>query len=302
MLIRRTLSPTLEALVVVFLCMLCSGIASAKTRIVASIPDLASIASSVGGDDVEVSFIARPNLDVHRVEVLPSYMVRVSKATLYLKVGMGLDQWADQVIDGSHNGKLKIVDCSKNINALEKPTGRVDASMGDIHPFGNPHYWLDPRNGGVIALTIASALGEANPSGRETYLERANDLEKKCQEAAARYREEVARTHIKEIITYHRSWTYLADAFGLRVAGEIEPLPGIPPTGKHLQELVTVIQQHKVRLVIVEPYFSDDAGSFLGRQTGVVVARLSPSCKDEKPGSYLAHFEEILAAIKKAGA
>ena len=288
------------------LLLLCLGLvasnASAKTRLVASIPDLASIAYTVGGEDVEVSFIARPNLDVHRVEVLPSYMVRVSKAALYLKVGMGLDQWADQIIDGSHNGKLKIVDCSQGISALEKPTGRVDASMGDIHPFGNPHYWLDPRNGGVIAHTIASALGDMNPSRRAVYVQRANDFEKACQEMAARGREEVARAEIKEIITYHRSWTYLADAFGFRIAGEVEPLPGIPPTGKHLQELVTLIQEHKVRLVIVEPYFSDDAGNFLARQTGVQVARLSPSCKDETSGSYLVHFEEILNAIKAAGA
>jgi zinc/manganese transport system substrate-binding protein len=187
---------------------------------VASIPDLGSIASAVGGDQVEVSYVARANVDVHRVEVLPSYMVRVSRASLYLKVGLGLDQWADQIIDGSHNGDLKIVDCSQNINALEKPSGRVDASMGDIHPFGNPHYWLDPRNGGVIAHTVAQALTEADPSHREDYQKRADDFDKQCQAAAESGREEVAKSQIKEIITYHRSWTYLADAFGLRIAGE----------------------------------------------------------------------------------
>ncbi|HYV51460.1 MAG TPA: metal ABC transporter substrate-binding protein [Dongiaceae bacterium] len=272
---------------------------SAKTRVVASIPDLGSIASAVGGEDVEVAYIARANVDVHRVEVLPSYMVRVSKAQLYLKVGLGLDQWADQIIDGSHNAKLKIVDCSTNINTLEKPSGRVDASMGDIHPFGNPHYWLDPRNGGVIAHTIAQALGELNPPGREAYMKRADDFDKQCQEAASHARDEIAEAQIKEVVTYHRSWTYLADAMGLKVAGEIEPLPGIPPTGKHLQELVTIIEQHKVPLVIVEPYFSDDAGNFLKRETGVRVAKLSPSCKDVSAGSYLAHFEEIVNAMKE---
>jgi len=276
--------------------------ASAKINIVASIPDLGSIASAVGGDEVQVDYIARANMDVHRVEVLPSYMVRVSKAKLYLKVGLGLDQWADLIIDGSHNGKLKIVDCSQDINALEKPSGRVDASMGDIHPYGNPHYWLDPRNGGIVAHTIAQALGEADPTHREDYLKRADDFDKQCQGAADRGKKEVADSQIKEIITYHRSWTYLADAFGLKIAGEVEPLPGIPPTGKHLQELVTVIEQHKVPLLIEEPYFSDDAGNFLKRQTGLQVAKLSPSCKDVTPGSYLAHFEEILTAIKVAKA
>jgi len=281
---------------------LVASTASAKTRIVASIPDLGSIAAAVGGDDVDVAFIARANVDVHRVEVLPSYMVRVSKAAIYLKVGLGLDQWADQIIDGSHNAKLKVVDCSQDINTLEKPSGRVDASMGDIHPFGNPHYWLDPRNGGVMAHTIALALGELNPPQREVYMKRADDFDKQCQAAAAHAREEIAQTQIKEVITYHRSWSYLADALGLHVAGEVEPLPGIPPTGKHLQELVTVIKQHKVPLVLVEPYFSDDAGNFLKRETGVRVAILSPSCKDVSAGSYLAHFDEIVNAIKEARA
>jgi zinc/manganese transport system substrate-binding protein len=275
-------------------------VSAAGIRIVSSIPDLGSIASAVGGDDVEVSSIARSKVNVHRIEVLPSYMVKVSKASIYLKVGMGLDQWADPIIDGSHNAKLRIVDCSRGITPLERPSGRVDASMGDIHPFGNPHYWLDPRNGGVIARNIAQTLGEVEPSKREQYLQRAAAFDKQCQETASRLRGEVEKMQVKEIVTYHRSWSYLADALGLSIAGEVEPLPGIPPTGKHLQELVSVIKAHNVPLLIMEPYFSNDAGEFLKRQAGVEVAILSPSCKDVSPESYLAHFDEILAAIQKA--
>ena len=114
------------------------GAAAARLRVAASITDLASIANSVGGDQVEVIAIARPGADVHRVEVLPSYMVQVSRADLYLKVGLGLDQWADGIIDGSRNAKLKVLDCGAGITPLDKPTS-VNASMGDVHPFGNPH-------------------------------------------------------------------------------------------------------------------------------------------------------------------
>ncbi len=99
---------------------------------------------------MEVATIARPSADPHRVEVLPSYMVRVSRAALYLKVGFGLDRWADRIIDGSHNSDLEIVDCSRGIVALEVPHDRVEASMGDIHPSGNTHYWLDPQNGATL--------------------------------------------------------------------------------------------------------------------------------------------------------
>ena len=123
------------------------GNALAKIRVAASINDLASIASSVGGDEVEVFSIARSTADTHHIEVLPSYMVKVSRANVYLKVGLGLDQWADGIIDGSRNAHIRVVDCSKDVPLLEKPTQQVNASMGDVHPYGNPHYWPDPRNG-----------------------------------------------------------------------------------------------------------------------------------------------------------
>ena len=119
--------------------------ASGRLQVVASINDLASIAASVGGEDVEVAAIARATSDVHRVEVLPSYMVRVARAKVYLKVGLALDQWADQIIDGSRNTKLAVIDCSCAVTPLDKPVGRVDGRGGDVHPDGNPHLQTDPR-------------------------------------------------------------------------------------------------------------------------------------------------------------
>ena len=149
--------------------------ADAKVKVVASITDLASIASSVGGDDVEISVIAKPTSDVHRIEALPSYMVRVSRAQIYLKVGLGLDQWADAIIDGSRNPKLTVVDCSAGVPVLEKPAA-VDASLaklGDVHPYGNPHYWLDPKNGAIVAQTVADALGKLDPAHADDFAKRA---------------------------------------------------------------------------------------------------------------------------------
>ncbi len=269
--------------------------AAAKINIVASTTDLGSIASTVGGDQVEVMAICRANSDPHRVEVLPSYMVRVSRAKLYLKVGMYLDQWADQIIDGSHNGNVVIVDCSQGMRALEVPATRPNASMGDVHPNGNPHYWLDPRNGGIVAHTIADALARVDPAHAGEYAARADEFARRCEAKAIAGQEAVTRMAVKEVITYHQSWTYLADALGFTVVGTVEPVPGIPPTAKHLQELVAVIAGHKVPLLLYEPYFSDDAGGFLKRQTEIDVEKLSPSCDDVTAGSYLAHFDRIAA-------
>src|SRR3954466_6026996 len=137
---------------------------SAKIKVAASLPDLASIASYVGGGEVEVFSIAKSNSNPHFVEVLPSFMIKVSRVAIFLKAGLALDQWADAIIEGSRNNKLSVVDCSGGVDVLEKPTGKVDASMGDVHPQGNPHYWLDPVNGIVIAGHVRDALKSEDPS------------------------------------------------------------------------------------------------------------------------------------------
>lgn len=283
--------------------LLLPGAAAAKVRVAASNNDLASIASSVGGEDVETFAIARPNSDAHRVEVLPSYMVKVSRVQVYLKVGLGLDQWADQIIDGSRNEHLVVVDCSAGIPILEKPAGQVNASMGDVHPNGNPHYWLDPRNGAIIAHTIAETLADADPAHAEGFRTRADAFAKETQDAWTKDNAIAAKLPVKSMITYHRSWSYFSNAFGIEVVGEAEPVPGIPPTGKHLAELVDIAKSQHVPVFLQEPYFSDDAAKFLARETGMRIVVMSTSCDAPTAGSYLAHFADALNALTsgKAG-
>jgi len=278
------------------------GVGHARLRVAASTNDLASIAASVGGEQIEAFAIARPNNDVHRVEVLPSYMVKVSKADLYLKVGLGLDAWADAIIAGSRNQRVRIVDCSKGIDPLERPTDKVTAAMGDVHPNGNPHYWLDPRNGAQVARTIAEALGQADPAHAGDYHERAEALAKECEAARERGRRLAAGLPVREIVTYHRSWPYLAAAFGLTIAATVEPVPGIPPTARHLAELLAIIRSRRIPVLLQEPYFSGDAGKFLARESGLRVVVASASCEKPEAGSYLAHLADVLQQIGEAEA
>jgi zinc/manganese transport system substrate-binding protein len=275
--------------------------ALAKMRVAASTNDLASIAATVGGDQVEVFAIARPNTDVHRVEVLPSYMVKVSRARLYLKVGLGLDQWADGIIDGSRNDHVVVVDCSQGVPVLEKPTGTVNASMGDVHPNGNPHYWLDPRNGGIVARNVAEAFAHADPAHAEQFRERAEAFDKECDEAFGKNKQIAASLASKTIITYHRSWSYLANAFGLEVAGTVEPVPGIPPTAKHLASLLGIVKARHVPVLLQEPYFSADASKFLAREGGLRVVVASASCDTPTPGAYLAHIGDVIKRLSAGG-
>jgi zinc/manganese transport system substrate-binding protein len=276
--------------------------ALAKVKVAASITDLGSIAASVGGDQVEVVSIARSNADPHRVEVLPSYMVRVSKAQVYLKVGLGLDQWADQIIDGSRNDKIVIVDCGQEVAVLDKPTGKVDASQGDVHPNGNPHYWLDPHNGAIVAREIAEGLSKVDPAHAVDFAARAAAFGKEVEASATRGAELLKSLPVRTILTYHASWVYLAHAFGLEIAGTVEPVPGIPPTGRHLQELVDVVKGRNIQVLLQEPYFSQEAGGFLAREAGVRPVTASASCDAAEAGSYLAHIERVLQMIAGSGA
>jgi len=271
--------------------------AQAKLNVAASTTDLASIAASVGGDQVDVFAIAKPGSDPHRIEALPSYMVKVSRAKVFLKVGLGLDQWADAIVDGSRNSSVQIVDCSQGVRVLEKPTGKVDASMGDVHPDGNPHYWLDPRNGAIVANTIADALAKADPKNAAQYHERAEAFAKEAQATWERDAEAAKKLPSHEVFTYHRSWSYFADAFGLDVVNTVEPVPGIPPTARHLAELVEQAKARKVSLLIQEPYFAADGGKFLTREAGVKQVIQAASCDAPTAGSYLQHFDNLFTAL-----
>jgi zinc/manganese transport system substrate-binding protein len=169
--------------------------------------------------------------------------------------------------------------------------------MGDVHPFGNPHYWLDPRNGGVVAANVAEGLAAVDPPHAADYRSRAEAFAKKCTAAWESARKDADGIAVKRILTYHRSWPYFAAAFGLEVAGTVEPVPGIPPTGKHLAELVGIVKSEKIALLLEEPYFSDDPGQFLAREAGVRVVKAAPSCDAPTAGSYLTHLADIVRQL-----
>ncbi len=271
----------------------------AKVKIAASLPDLASIAATVGGDQVDVFSIAKSNANPHFVEVLPSYMIKVSRVDLYLKAGLSLDQWADAIIEGSRNSKIQIVDCSNGVEVVEKPNGKVDASLGDVHPQGNPHYWLNPANGIQVAENIRDALKQADPSHAALYDANADKFKVEAEKRIQGWQIKMAPFKGASAITYHSSWIYFTHAFGIKVVGHVEPFPGIPPTAKHLQELVDLIKTQKVGILIQEPYYQDKDPKFLTSQTGIRVFRFTPSCDGIGPGDYLKHFDIIVDGLSE---
>ncbi|MFQ6677535.1 MAG: metal ABC transporter substrate-binding protein [Fidelibacterota bacterium] len=270
-----------------------------KVRIVTSITDMADIAETIGGNNVSVTSIARGNQNPHYVEVMPSYMLKVRKADFYLKIGMDLDLWSDQIIDGSRNRNIQVVDCSQNVHRLEVPSSKVDASQGDVHRMGNPHYWLDPANGIIIAETIANALISIDPKHREEYEKNLNKFKSTIEEKIRIWNTEFADLKGKKIIFYHNSWPYFSESFGLDVRQFLEPKPGITPSPSHLDRLIRLIEQEHISVIAMEPYFSPKAPEFLKSKTGSHVIVLAQSV-DALPeaDSYVKLFESNLKKLQ----
>jgi zinc/manganese transport system substrate-binding protein len=274
---------------------------AAKINVVASTNDLAYFAHEIGGDFVEVSSIAPPTADVHFIEVRPSYMMKVKKADVVFKVGMELDLWMDRIIDGSRNNHLHIVDCSQYIERLEVPTFQADARYGDIHRFGNPHYWLGPQNVAPITQAIVEGLSAADPEHATQFVENRQkylaDLDKELPALQA----QAGQLAGKEVIFYHNSWPYFDKFTGLVAAGYIEPYPGVAPSPSHVAEIIDLVQGRKIRVIAVEPYFDRRVPDKIASDTGARVITLYPSIggrnKDE---TYLEWLKGNMSALEDA--
>jgi len=289
-----------KTLIIVLLAVLFAAPAGAlaKVKVVASTSDLESIAEFIGGDLVEAEAIVNGKKDPHFVEVLPSYMVKVGRADVYLKVGGDLDYWADRIIDGSQNAGLLIVDCSRNVEFLEKPTTKIDASMGDIHRQGNPHYWLDPANGAIIAETIAASLSRVDPENGAAYEKGLAAFRSTLESKREEWRKIAEPIRGMEIITYHNSWPYFAHAFGIEIVGFVEPQPGIEPTPSHTAQLISMIRARKIKIIGKEPYFSPRTPESIARQTSASVVELPPSVGGaEDAKDYFALFDALLGRL-----
>jgi zinc/manganese transport system substrate-binding protein len=278
-----------------------AGPTFAKIKVVASSSDLAAIVKEVGGGNVDVTSIGQGKSNLHFIEMLPSFMMKVSQADIYFRIGLAMDQWAAGIIDGSRNDKLVVVDCSRGIEVLEKPTGKVDASMGDVHPDGNPHYWLDPRNGKVIAQNVLDGLTQADAANATVYKANFENFSKRLDSAWQVWSSKATSFKGIPVISYHSTWVYFAAAFGIDVVGYIEPKPGIEPTASHTAELIDIMKKREVKVIFREPYFSDRAPNALARATGAAVYAVPSSVGGTAEASdYFSLFDVLINTLMKA--
>ena len=283
--------------------------AFAAIKVVTTTEDLASLAREVGGDKVQVDALAKGYQDPHFVDPKPSFILQVSRADLLIAVGRELEiGWLPPLISSGRNAKIQpgasgYLDASQNVKILEIPTGQITRAMGDVHPSGNPHYWLDPDNGRKIAQSIRDKLSELSPNDKAYFAQRYADFDKRLAEAQKKWDATMAPYKGTKLVTYHRSWPNFMERFGLNVIGYVEPKPGIPPSPSHTLDLIGEMKNQDVKLIVVEPYFDLKTPQAIANQVGGKVLILAPSVGGTKEASdYIQLFEydvNLLASTLK---
>lgn len=312
-------------------------------QVVATTSDLAAIAKAVAGDKAVVHSICTGKEDPHMLQAKPGFILKARDADLWIRIGLELEiGWEGPILDGSRNPRIREgtrghLDASEGVQILDIPTVRVTRAMGDVHPQGNPHYWLDPLNGRRLAGLIAERLAELVPEDAAYFRRQALAFQNALDEQmfgpallkatpadklwamtadgslAAFLADSANRGKAggwlaamqplrgQAIVTYHRSWIYFAQRFGLTIAGELEPKPGVPPSAAHLAQIMDTIKGAQVRLILQEPFYSRKAADKVAGQSGIRVVVVANTVGGEAAAAdYLALMDLIVQRLTGA--
>ena len=262
--------------------------AAGKLNVMTSTEDLAALAREVGGDKINADSIAKGYQDPHFVEPKPSFLLKLQKADLLAVVGLQLEiGWLPPLQTQSRNAKIQVggagyLDMSQYCQILEIPTGQVTRAMGDVHPLGNPHYWLDPQNGRRIAKAFLDRFSQMDAGDAAYFQQRYADFDRRLGVAEKGWEAKLAPYRGRKVITYHRSWPNFCERFGLVVTDYVEPKPGIPPTPAHTLDVINTMKAQGIKLILVEPYFDLKTPNSIARAVGGDVAVLLPSVGGKK--------------------
>ncbi len=264
-----------------------------KLRVVTTIPDLKALVEEVGGDLVDVESLARGTQNAHEVEVRPSLMLRLRRADLFFENGRELDTWAEIAVQGANNPKIVRgapgrVDVSRGIQVLEVPSTRVDRSMGDVHPLGNPHYSLDPGLAPIVSQNILDGLSRAAPELRATFEKNREAFLARVEEAMVRWTKTLEPVRGSKVVVYHPDYIYFLTRFGVVQVGMLEDRPGIPPSPQHLAQLIRQMKEERVRVILVQPWNDLKLAQRVAEEAGaraVVIPTMVGGVKGSTPTS-----------------
>jgi zinc/manganese transport system substrate-binding protein len=255
--------------------------------VVATTNDLKWAVEQIGGKNVEVVALMHPLQNPHTVQPRPSFIVQLNRADLLVRIGLDYEEtWLPPLVEESRNPKIRRggagdVDASIGIPLLEIPQGRVTREQGEVHIFGNPHYWLDPENMKIIARNIAEGLKRVDPSNADEYDGNLKRLERLMDDLLDETLKLAAPLRGEKFVAYHTTWSYLANRYGFRIIGYLEPKPGIPPSASHLADLIVRMRQEKVKFILKEPFYENRIPNMVAQRTGAKVVEICPTVGGE---------------------
>jgi zinc/manganese transport system substrate-binding protein len=253
--------------------------ANAAVKAVAAYQNLAWLTKEIGGNQVTVSYLGGSNTDPHHVEPRPSQVLEISHADLVVRVGMDLDLWMDALIGASGNGKIQrgakgYVDTSAGVPKLEVPTGKLDPSHGDIHIYGNPHYFTGPLSIPYAGRNVAEGLKRVDPGHAQFYEGNYQALVKRLQEAWKGWAAKMQPHRGAKVVVYHKVMPYFLHDFGLVEFGNVEPKPGLEPTPAHVAQLASAMRAAGVKVILTENWRPRRFADLLASQSGAKVVVL----------------------------
>ena len=257
------------------------GAVQAKLNVVATTPDFGTIAKEIGGDRVEVTTLAKPTEDPHFVDAKPSFIVKLNHADALIEGGAELEiGWLAPLLDGARNPRLEAgkpgrIACVEGVQLLEVPSG-LDRSKGDIHAAGNPHYTTDPANIKIAAGHVCDSFCALEEKSRDYFRDNLKKFNERMDAKLVEWQKMMGPFKGKRIVTYHNSWIYFANRFGLRMDLFLEPKPGIPPTPSHLAEVIEKMKAEQIKLIIVEPYLNHKTAEAVAAHTEATVLDFAP--------------------------
>ena len=267
---------------VLLISLLTSKINGATIRVVTTTQDLKSIAELIGGDKVEAFSIATGYQNPHFVDPKPSYIIKLSKADVFVTVGLDLENgWSPQLVTSSRNPKIQkgspgYVDASEGVSLMQIPSS-LNRGEGDIHLFGNPHYWLDPLNGKQIARNICNGLEKISPLNKNFFESNLKLFNETIDRKIIEWIKVMAKYKGAKIIAYHNEWCYFENRFGFQIVDFLEPKPGIPPSPSQLVKIIGEIKSNQIKVIISSPYFTTSSSDVVAKQTGAKVLTLATS-------------------------
>jgi ABC-type Zn uptake system ZnuABC Zn-binding protein ZnuA len=254
-----------------------------QLRVVTSTTDLADLASEVCGNRCTVVHISEGFQDPHFVEAKPSFILQLRNADVFAFVGLDLEAgWMPLLVQGARNPKINpggtgYLDASRAIQVLDRAQGNVDRSQGDVHPGGNPHYWLDPENGRRIARLFRDRFSQLAPADAQTFARNYTAWETRLNAAERAWAPQLAQIRGKPVVAWHTSWRYLAQYTGMNIVGFMEPRPGVPPSPSHLAGLIATIRRTGAKVIIMEPFYDRRTADLVAQRSGARVLVLPPS-------------------------